>query len=259
MKRISVYIISLLVIIGYSGSEAGAQNQPPDTVIVPLKVRAGADIMGPVIYLIDRNNLNIEGYVSVDLNAKTGIFLGAGYSDYKYSQYNYEYLSKGYFVKAGVDFNLLKPEASRGKYWAGIGLRYGLSSFTSEIPSFEYDSYWGTTITTIPASSSMGHYLEVAPGFRAEIFNNFSMGWSVNIRALLHTGTGKDLRPIYFPGYGAGDESISFGINYFLSWNIPYKRIKVQIKQEEPEETEDTEGTEPAESAGSLFPPAEYP
>jgi len=248
--------------MGYYNLEAGAQNQPPDTIILPLKIRAGAEILGPVIYLTDKNNLNTEGYISVDLNAKTGIFLGAGYSDYKYSQYNYEYMSRGYFVKAGVDFNLLKPETSRGKYWAGIGLRYGLSSFTSEIPSFEHDSYWGTTITTIPSTSSMGHYLEAAPGFRAEIFNNFSMGWSVNIRVLLYTGTGRDLRPINFPGYGAGDESVGFGINYFLSWNIPYRRIKVQINQEEPEETEETEetqGTNTTEPPGSLLSPAEYP
>ncbi len=244
IKKISVYIISLLFVMNCCIPEAGAQNQPPDTVIIPLKIRAGVDIAGPAIYLYDKNNLNIEGYFSCDLNAKTGIFLGAGYSDYKYSQYNYDYLSNGYFIKTGVDFNILKPEKSMGKYWAGIGLRYGLSYFTSEIPSFEHESYWGTTTTTIAPESNLGHYLEVSPGFRAEVFNNFSLGWSLNLRKLLFSGTGKDLRPIYFPGYGSGDETISFGINYFLTWNIPFMKIKVSVKQEEPEETEEIEETE---------------
>ncbi len=244
MQKISAYIISILFVLNFWNPEAEAQNQPPDTVIVPLKIRVGVDIAGPAIYLFDNNNLNTEGYISVDLNAKTGIFLGAGYSNYKYSQYNYEYLSNGYFLKAGVDFNILKPETSMGKYWAGIGLHYGLSAFTSEIPSFEHDSYWGTTITSIPSESNIGHYFEVTPGFRAEIFNNFSMGWSVNLRKLLFSGTGKDLRPIYLPGYGTGDETVSYGINYFLSWSIPYKKIKVQVKQEEPAETEETEESE---------------
>ena len=256
MKRISVYYTSLLIVLSPCTMQVRAQNQPPDTVILPLKIRAGVEVTGPVIYLTDKNNLNAEGYISVDLNAKTGLSLGAGYSDFKYSQYNYEYLNKGFFVKAGVDFNLLKPETAMGKYWAGIGLRYGVSSFTSEIPSFEHKTYWGTTITSIPPASYLGHYLELSPGFRAEIFRNFSMGWSVNLRKLLYTGAGKDLRPIYFPGYGAGGESVSFGISYFLTWNIPYKKIKVNIKQEEPEETEETEITE---TSGSGFSPAEQP
>lgn len=244
MQRISVYIISILFVLLCCIPEAKAQDEPPDTVIIPLKIRAGIDLAGPAVYLYDNDNLNIEGFVSADLNAKTGIFIGMGYSNFKYSQYNYEYLSNGYFLKAGVDFNILKPETSIGKYWAGIGLRYGLSLYTSEIPSFEHESYWGTTITTIPPESYMGHYLEVSPGFRAEVFNNFSMGWSVNLRRLIYSGTGKDIRPIYFPGFGTGDKTVGFGFNYFLTWNIPFKKISVQIKQEEPEQTEETEEIE---------------
>jgi len=246
MQKISVYIISILFVMLCCIREAKAQNEPPDTVVLPLKIRAGIDLIGPAIYIYDNDNLNIEGFVSVDLNAKTGIFVGVGYSNFKYSQYNYEYLSNGYFLKAGVDFNILKPETSLGKYWAGIGLRYGLSLYTSEIPSLEHESYWGTTITTIPAESYIGHYLEVSPGFRAEVFNNFSMGWSVNLRRIISSGTGKDIRPIYFPGFGTGDEKVSFGFNYFLTWNIPFKNIRVRIKQEEPEQTEETEENEGA-------------
>ena len=241
MQKISVYIISILFVLLCCIPRVKAQEEPPDTVILPLKIRVGIDLAGPAIYLYDNDNLNIEGFVSADLNAITGIFIGAGYSNFKYSQYNYEYLSNGYYIKTGVDFNILKPEASIGKYWAGIGLRYGLSIYTSEIPSFEHESYWGTTITAIPPESHMGHYLEVSPGFRAEVFNNFSMGWSVNIRRLVSSGTGRDIRPIYFPGYGKGDETMSFGFNYFLTWNIPYRKIKVRVKQEEPEQTEETE------------------
>ncbi len=240
MRRIFVYYTSVLMSLSAGSMSVYAQTEPPDTVVIPLKIRAGVEAIGPVIYLTDKNNLNAEGFISADLNERAGLFFGAGYSDYKYSQYNYEYLNKGFFVKAGVDFNLLRPETSMGRYWAGIGLRYGLSSFTSEIPSFKHENYWGTTVASIAPSTHFGHYLEASPGFKAEIFKNFSLGWSLNIRKLLYTGTGRDLRPIYFPGYGTGGESVSFGISYFFVWNIPYKKIKVEVKQEEPEETEET-------------------
>jgi len=217
------------------------QTEPPDTVEIPLKIRLGADVTGPLLYLTDRTTLNTELFISADLNTKTGIFLGGGFSDYKYSQYNYEYLSRGFYVKAGVDFNLLRPEMARGKYWAGAGLRYGLSLFNSGVPSFEFENYWGPVSSSVPSSDYIGHYLEAAPGFKAEMFKNFTMGWSLNIRKLIFSGAGKDLRPIYFPGYGIGGESMSYGISYYLVWNIPYKKINVIVKKEEPEESEGSE------------------
>jgi hypothetical protein len=242
MRRISAYYISALILLIAGTITVEAQTQPPDTVVIPLKIRAGVEVTGPAIYLTNKDNLNAEGFISADLNERIGLFLGAGYSDYKYSQYNYDYNSKGFFLKAGVDFNFLKPEKAMGKYWAGVGLRYGLSSFTSEIPSFEYENYWVSITTSVAPSTYISHYLEASPGFKAEIFRNFSMGWSINIRKLLYSGAGdRDARPIYFPGYGSGEGSMSVGISYFLVWNIPFKKILVEVKKEEPIETEETE------------------
>lgn len=238
MQKTSAYIISILIIL--FSIPAMAQDQPPDSVDIPLKLKFGIEIAGPAIYITDKNILNIEGYFSADINEKIALYISAGYSDFKYSQYNYDYFSKGVFLKTGIDFNMIKPETGKGKYWAGIGLHYGLSSFTSEVPFLKHENYWGTTSSSITQSTRWGHYLEASPGFRAEIFRNFSIGWSVSLRKLLYTGTGKDLKPIYIPGYGAADKSISAGMSYYLLWNIPFKKIRVAIKQEPPEETDET-------------------
>jgi hypothetical protein len=128
-----------------------------------------------------------------------------------------------------------------GKYWAGIGLRYGLSRFNSEIPSFQKNNYWGTTTSSVAQKTDWGHFVEVSPGVRAEVFRSFSIGWTISLRMLLYTGTGKDLRPLYFPGYGTGGKKFSSGISYFFVWNIPFKKINYIIKKEVPEENEETE------------------
>ena len=236
MRRTYVYFISLLLILFSSLVQVYAQ----DTILIPLKIKVGLEVSGPAIYFSEKKNLNAEGYISVDLNEKRSVVLGAGYLNYKYSQYNYNYLNKGFFVRTGIDFNLLKPEKSMGKYWAGIGLRYGLSLFTSEVPSFQQENYWGTTSSSIARKTNWGHFIEASPGVRAEVFRNFSMGWTISLRMLLYTGTGKDLRPIYFPGFGNGGKTFSTGLSYFIVWNIPYKKINVILKKEVPEETEDT-------------------
>ncbi|MBG0859080.1 MAG: hypothetical protein IQL11_06215, partial [Bacteroidales bacterium] len=108
MWKISVYIISLLILC--SPDLLLAQEQPEDSVTIPLKIKAGIDVIGPVIYLTDRNILNTEGFVAVDLNEKYALYAGGGYSDFKYSQYNYSYISRGIYFKVGIDINLLKPE-----------------------------------------------------------------------------------------------------------------------------------------------------
>lgn len=235
MRRIYVYFTSLLIF--FTAGNLIAQ----DTVLFPLKIRAGIDIAGPGIYLSDKNNFSMEGSFSFDKSEKMAFVLEAGYLNYKYSQYNYDYTSKGVFARLGIDFNLLKPEMSVGKYWAGIGLRYGVSLFNSETPSFQSENYWGTVTSSIPAKKAMGHFIEVSPGVKTEIFRNLSMGWTIRLKLLISGGGGRDLTPIYFPGYGNGGKRTAAGISYFITWNIPYKTktviTKPEVVEEETEET----------------------
>jgi hypothetical protein len=91
------------------------------------------ELSGPAIYYSNKKTLNAEGYISLDLNEKRSLVFDAGYLNFKYTQdstqHNYSYRSKGSYIRVGMDFNLLKPDKSQGKYFAGIGLRYGLSRF----------------------------------------------------------------------------------------------------------------------------------
>jgi hypothetical protein len=236
MLKTFVYTINLLCLISSALSRVSAQ----DTIPIPLKIKIGLELTGPVKYYFDKNILNTEGFVTVDLNEKRSVLFAAGYLDYKYSQYNYSYLSKGFFIRTGMDFNLLNPDKSLGKYWIGIGLHYGLSRFSSETPLFLKENYWGLASSSLPLKKYWGQFIEATPGVRAEIFKNFSMGWSISVRMLLHTGAGKELRPVYFPGFGNSTKTFSTAMSYFISWNIPYKRINAVIKKEEPEQTDET-------------------
>ena len=247
MRRICAYFFSFLVIILISFLQVKGQ----DTLLIPLKINAGIEILGPATYFVDKNTLRLEGYVSMDLNEKWAAALNVGYLDYEYSQYNYIYLNNGFFIRAGADYSILKPNKSLGKYWGGIGLRYGLSHFQWEVPEFSQSNYWGESKSSIPSDKSWGHFIEASPGMRAEIFRNFSVGWSVSLRMLLYTGTGNDLKPIYFPGFGNAAKRFSTGFSYFIVWHFPYKKIKVITIKEEPEETDESEESNGSEGTGT--------
>jgi hypothetical protein len=230
MGRTSAYFINLLIFA--STFVANAQ----DSLKIPMQIRIGADVYGPASYFTNRNTLSIEGYLSMDIDTQKAAVIEAGYLDFRYSQYNYSYLSKGAFVRLGVDFNLLHPGVAIGKYYAGIGLRYGLSVFNSEVPSYKYENEWGSVTGSFSSSVHMAHFIEASPGIKAEVFRNFSMGWVIRLRFLIHSGTGKDLKPIYIPGYGDGVRSFSPGINYYLIWNIRYKNQERKIVVPKPGE-----------------------
>jgi hypothetical protein len=219
------------------------QIRAQDTINYPLRFKFGIEASGPAIYLSDKNILRTEGYISLDINNVTSVVLAGGYADYTYSQYNYTYTNNGIFFRSGIDLNLMKPKKTLGLYWGGIGFRYGISRFTYEIPTFHTENYWGKTISSAPKQTNWGHFLEASPGVKADVFKNLSLGWSVNIRVLLYTGTGKDLRPVYLPGFGDASKTLRMGMSYFIVWNIPYKHIKVIIKKPVPEETEETTET----------------
>lgn len=235
MKITSAYFIDFILVLFIGCSSVQAQ----DTVYVPLKIRAGVEFIGPVIYYIDKNILATEGNLSIDLNERRTAMIGGGYVDYSYSQYNYDYRANGIFFKTGMDFNLMGPQKSRGKYFTGIGFHYGLSRFSSEVPLLRTENYWGAVETSVPKRSGLAHYLEATPSVRAEIFRNLSIGWSINIRFLLHSGTGNELRMLYLPGFGDAGKRVSTGISYFISWNIPYRTKRVIILPPPPEEEEE--------------------
>lgn len=250
MAKTYVYIISLFLLLsGFSlvQGQDTVRIETPDTIIIPLKIKMGFEVSGPAIYYSDKNILNLEGYLAVDLDEKRSLALAIGHLNYKYRQYNYSYLSSGSYLRTGMDINLLKPDKSQGKYWFGIGLHYGLSLYKSETPSFYKSDYWGTTTSSIPSRTGLAHFLEFAPGVRTELFRNFSMGWTVSARLLVYSGSGKDLKPIYLPGYGNATKAITASLSYFIVWNIPYRNKTVLLKKEPPPEEDTEENPNPSQ------------
>jgi hypothetical protein len=242
--RISAYIISLLFITGTILCQAQVpvpgqeSDKGPDSIKVPLHIRAGFDIYGPVSYFTNRNNLNIEGFMAMERTSKKTLVIEAGFQNFKYSQYNYSYHSTGAFIKGGVDFNMIQPFLAAGKYYAGVGLRYGLSIFNSEISSFKHDNYWGTATGSLPSSLHLAHFIEFTPGIKTEILKNVSIGWNLRLRLMVYSGTARDLKPVSVPGYGNGAKSFSPGINYYIIINFPYKSVFVKPEVEKiPEKT----------------------
>lgn len=212
-----------------------------DTISFPLRLGLGAALYSPVSALAGVYPRGFEINGIYDINERIAVAVDGGYSRFVHESYNYRYENNGLYMRMGIDYNLLNPVLAEGRYFAGGSVRYGLSGFTHTSPSIEYDSYWGTHTTSTESSFQMAHFLDVSPGIRAGLFKNVFIGWSVNMRVLLSSGAGKDLRAVEIPGFGNGSKRFSAGLNYYISVRIPYRTktvIWIKPVREDPEEPE---------------------
>ena len=161
---------------------------------------------------------------SADFEIKPNIYpvFEAGFSTVSFSDTNYSYDGSGIFFRAGVDYNMLELESHNDYSMGFIGVRYGLSlnQFSAENIIIE-DPYWGDLNTSISEQSGHNHWIEVAAGIRAEIFNNFFMGWSVRGRVMLYKPKFDQMIPYYVPGFGNPAKRAAWDINYSIYYKIP--------------------------------------
>jgi len=217
IKRTCVLFISLTLLLTHSSADNA------DTSKVSKGLIIGVELSGPVIFNFDENKLNLEGYMAYRLNDKYYAVIEPGYSSYKYSQYNYEYRSEGFFLRIGTDINLIKPKNGTGKHFAGFGFRYGISLSTHETPWLVYENYWGRIESFLEPEFFHSHFLEAGGGVKAEIFNNIFIGWSVKVRFMLYSSAPQHNQPAYIPGVGAAGTTLRPAFSYWLAWQLPFK------------------------------------
>jgi len=233
MRKIFAFFISTCL-------STTAFSQISDSLLYPIGIRISVDLAGPLLHLYDPTSLTFEGKIDFDLNGNNAVALEGGYLDYTYSQYNYDYNCTGLYFRAGTDYNLLSPKKSGGKYFAGVGFRYGIAFFSQDVPWYKYENAWGIVEGAIEPHRVTGHFVEVSPGMRAEIFKNVSMGWRIRLAKLIYQSSPESVRPVVVPGIGSISSSISYGFSYYLTVNIPYGKKMIYIK-----EKRITENTDP--------------
>lgn len=215
MKKIYALFSSLFIL------SSALLAEEADSLVSKKALIFGVELSGPVIYAVDNNNLNYEGFVSLRLNHKFFLVAEGGYGNYKYDQYNYMCENQGVFFRLGTDINLLKPEKKIGNHYVGIGFRYGISMFKQETPWFKYENYWGEVESSIPGKTVHGHYLQMSGGIKAELFDNIFIGWTIRANLMIYQSSGKENRPVFIPGMGGTDGTIVPGISFHLAWQIP--------------------------------------
>lgn len=236
MKHISKYSFSILLVL-ISFSMHGQEEK--DTVnIKPLKserygVRFGVDLYKVTrsFYEKDYKGLELVGDYRLTKNYYVAGEIGNETKTVDDDRLNFT--TKGTYFKVGFDYNVYRNWLDM-ENMIYLGMRYGISSFSSELNSYKIynpNPYFGETPVFTSSEKFDGlsaQWLEFVLGVKAELFSNFYAGISVRMNYLVANNKPNDFDNLYIPGFNRTyDGKFGVGFNYTISYFLPlYKKNK---------------------------------
>lgn len=186
------------------------------------------DIFNPIATLF--NGGRFEFVVSFDVSLWQRLFPAVEYGMMfmNHDYVTHKYKSDGLFVKLGANYNFLNYKPDRKKdHVFGVGVRYGFSNVNYTLSDALLENlYWkeSTYMTNEKRNVNVG-WLEFVIGVRVQVYKSFFMGVNLQVKAFPHFYKKEIDYPVYIPGFGAYNKtSATFGLEYILSYQIPYKK-----------------------------------
>ncbi|WP_295128011.1 DUF6048 family protein [uncultured Chitinophaga sp.] len=218
---------------------ATAQEQK-DTVYKPVDIQAGlrlgVDLTRFAIKYFQPYRTDVT--ITADAQFKRNLYFASevSFNNTSHTDTNYSYKGNGGSITLGIDYNLLKKREPGEKNIIYTGIRYGLAVFNYDIPSYTvHDPYFGNYTASYPRTNATAHWIELLIGIRAEIFKNFYMGWSLRDRILLNRKIAtQDFPALVIPGYGKGNKSNAFDVQYTVSYFIPLYKVRTNVMEIKP-------------------------
>jgi len=232
-KRISIYIIALLMLGNFTSHPLKAQTQTTPkalnetTTETPLfqGVYLGIDVFGLANKVLGSDITSTE--VNAEMNLKNRFFpvVEVGYAAIETSgeETDIFYKSSAPYFRIGMNYNVFykKPHLP-GQLL--VGLRYGYSSFEYDVnaPALT-DPNWGHT--SVPFAyegvKSNASWVEVCAGLKTQVYKGFYMGFTVRYRSRLSQKVHENSEPYYIPGFGKNG-STNVGLTYNLIYKLPF-------------------------------------
>ena len=170
-------------------------------------------------------------YTSTEINAEVNlknryfpvIEIGYGTIDTTNDETDIHFNTSAPYFRIGANYNVFYKKPHLPGYFT-VGLRYGYTSFKYDIQAPDLvDPNWGHT--SIPfdykgVKTNVG-WIELVLGLKANVFQNFYMGFTARYRSRLSMKKNEYSEPYYIPGYGKGKSS-NLGITYNLVYKLPF-------------------------------------
>ena len=207
-----------------------AQDQKKDSIPAKTErygVRVGVDAFKLARSIYDDNYKGLELAGDYRLTRKFFIAGEIGNEDKTTEEEQLNFTTKGTYFKIGFDYNTYENWLDMENI-ISIGLRYGVSTFSHQLNSYEIynpNPYFGEAPAIISGEEFDGlsaSWIEVVAAVKVEVFSNVFVGFSARINRLVSNKEPDNFRNLYIPGFNRTYEgNFGVGFNYTISYFIP--------------------------------------
>lgn len=252
MKHISKYFFSavLLLCSFFMFSQQVKKETKKDSI--PSKkerygVRLGIDLYKLSRSIYDKDYKGLEFTGDYRLTRKYYLAAEIGNENKTTDDDQLNFTTKGTYLKFGFDYNTHENWLDL-ENMIYIGLRYGISSFSQELnsyniynpnPYFEENPEVQVGQKYSGLSASWG---EAVVGLKTQVFKNTFVGFSIRLNMLLSNKKPGGFDNLYIPGFNRtynGD--FGFGFNYSVSYFLPLYKKQVKIEEKNAKSKKETQ------------------
>lgn len=238
MKHISKYSFSIIWIL----CSISIHAQKNDTIVVAPKVerygiRVGADLSKIARTLFDSDYQGLELVGDYRLTKKYFLAGELGNENKTTNDDQINFTTKGTYFKVGFDYNAHENWLDLENI-ISIGLRYGVSTFSQKLNSYEVynpNPYFGEIPDTQSGKSFGGlsaQWVEVVAGVKTRVFDNFFVGFSLRANRLVSNQKPGGFDNLYIPGFNRTyDGDFGVGFNYTVTYFIPIYKKKITVEK----------------------------
>lgn len=200
---ISVLLLMLLNAHAQGGSKKNIIAETADSIPLFRGVAVSVDLVGPAEMMFGDYG-QYEAAARINLKDKyfPVVELGWGKANAEDVATQLTYKTNAPYVRAGMDFNLMKNKHDIYRLLGGV--RYAYTSFKYDVNSPNIvDPVWKDNVEYNAEGVKCNyHWLEFSFGADAKIWGPVRMGWTVRYRKKLYSKAGDFGTPWYVPGFG---------------------------------------------------------
>jgi hypothetical protein len=206
--------------------------------------RVGLDLSRIPMHYLNPYRTDLEIQTDVRIDSDLYVALDGGWNRTRLDNKPvFQYNSQGVFLKAGVDYNLMKRKFPAEANLLYVGFRYGVARMQRQIPAYQVsDPYWGSVEGHFSQKTLLPQWAELLVGIKAEVLNNLFVGWSLHTRILITQNLDPQVRPYLIPGFGKATTNAVFDMSYQVSYRIPLwsPRPKKKTPKQAPQNSEES-------------------
>jgi hypothetical protein len=226
MIRTCIFIFSLLL-----ATQGFTQQDSVSTKTERFGIRAGIDLYRLARTIYDENYRGLELVGDYRLTRKFYLAAELGNEQKTTEDDRVNFTTQGSYLKAGFDYNGYENWLNMQNLIT-IGLRYGVSSFSQRLNTYEIyntNPYFGEAPVVVSGEEFKGlsaMWVEVVAGVKVQIFKNTYVGFTARLNRMVSNKQPVNFDNLYIPGFNRTyDGDFGVGFNYTVSYFLPlYKK-----------------------------------